>query len=78
MFPSTEELFIYTPAEFKELLDTIVGYNDGLIEDFLKADSSGYDRDFADLFKLQVKSTFGCILFLLSGVSCFAESPGSE
>lgn len=33
-FPSTEELFIYTPAEFRELLDTIVGYNDGLIEDF--------------------------------------------
>ena len=55
MVPLYGELFIYTPAEFRELLDTIVGYNDGLIEDFLKADSSGYDRDFADLFKLQVK-----------------------
>lgn len=54
-FPSTEELFIYPPAEFKELMDTIVGYNDGLIEDFLQADSVGYNRDFVNLFKLQVK-----------------------
>lgn len=54
-FPSTEELFIYPPVEFRELMDTVVAYNDGLIDDFLESDTKDYDRDFVNLFKLQVK-----------------------
>lgn len=54
-FPSTEEMFVYPPDLFRELIDTVVVYNDSIVDYFLAADEIGYDRRFAELFKWQIK-----------------------
>lgn len=54
-FPSTQEMFVYPPEYFKQLMDTVVAYNDNLIDACLAAEPGEYNRTFVDLFKIHVK-----------------------
>ena len=62
-FPSTQEMFVYPPEDFKKLMDSLVSYNDRLIDDFLVENPGEYDRRFVDLFKIQIKVPFAMSYF---------------
>ena len=52
-FPSTQEMFVLPPVEFKEMMDSIVRYNDAIISEFVKKNPC--DPEFVRLFRIQVK-----------------------
>lgn len=54
-FPTSQEMFSLNPQEFRALIDSVVRYNDALIDSFLVADTLPYDDNFIRLFKIQVK-----------------------
>lgn len=62
-FPSTVELFVYPPVIFRELMDSVVAYNDAVVDDFLDKDAGRYDREFVELFKWQIKVPFAVSYF---------------
>lgn len=52
-FPSTQEMFVLPPADFKQMMDSIVRYNDAIITEFVK--KTPCDPEFERLFRIQVK-----------------------
>lgn len=52
-FPSTREMFVLPPVDFKQTMDSIVRYNDAIITDFVK--KTPCDPAFERLFRIQVK-----------------------
>ena len=52
-FPSTQEMFVLPPADFKQIMDSIVRYNDAIITGFVK--KTPCDPEFERLFRIQVK-----------------------
>lgn len=54
-FPSTEEMFVKTPVEFRQMMDSIIRYNDQVVDDFWAKQGGEWDRTFVDLFKIQIK-----------------------
>ena len=52
-FPSTQEMFVLPPAEFRQMMDSIVRYNDAIISEFVKKEPC--DTEFVRLFRIQVK-----------------------
>ena len=52
-FPSTQEMFVLPPADFKQMMDSIVRYNDAVITEFVK--KTPCDPEFERLFRIQVK-----------------------
>lgn len=62
-FPSTQEMFVYPPAEFRDMMDSVVRYNDALVDGFLAKDDENYDPEFVRIFKLQIKVPFAASYF---------------
>lgn len=62
-FPATQEMFVYPPVEFKQMMDSVVRYNDEIVDRFLTKDAEKYDPDFVRLFKLQIKVPFAASYF---------------
>lgn len=52
-FPSTQEMFVLPPNDFKQLMDSIVRFNDRIISAFVKKNTC--DPAFVQLFRIQVK-----------------------
>lgn len=52
-FPETQEMFVLPPVEFKQMMDSIVRYNDAIISEFVKKTSC--NPEFVRLFRIQVK-----------------------
>ena len=52
-FPSTQEMFVLPPSDFKQLMDSIVRFNDRIISAFVKKNTC--DPVFVQLFRIQVK-----------------------
>lgn len=52
-FPETQEMFVLPPVDFKQMMDSIVRYNDAIIFAFVK--SNPCDPEFVRLFRIQVK-----------------------
>lgn len=52
-FPSTEEMFVLPPTAFRQLIDSVVRFNDSLITRFIE--SNPCHAEFVELFRLQVK-----------------------
>jgi len=52
-FPSTREMFVLPPADFKQLMDSIVRHNDAIITEFVR--KAPCDPEFERLFRIQVK-----------------------
>lgn len=57
LFPSTEELFVLSPIEFKMKIQSVIAHNAKLVDDFTKA-NEGMDEHFVDLFKIQIQLPF--------------------
>ena len=52
-FPSTQEMFVLPPVDFKQMMDSIVRHNDAIITNFVK--KTPCDPEFERLFRIQVK-----------------------
>ena len=52
-FPSTQEMFVFSPSDFKQFMDSIVRFNDSIISAFVKKNTC--DPAFVKLFRIQVK-----------------------
>ena len=52
-FPSTQEMFVLPPADFKQFMDSIVRFNDRIISAFVEKNTC--DPAFVQLFRMQVK-----------------------
>ena len=52
-FPSTQEMFVLPPDDFKQFMDSIVRFNDRIISAFVKKNTC--DPAFVQLFRIQVK-----------------------
>ncbi|MFR7811786.1 MAG: hypothetical protein ACLU4N_22470, partial [Butyricimonas faecihominis] len=52
-FPSTQEMFVLPPNDFRQIMDSIVHFNDSIISAFVKKNSC--DPAFVKLFRIQVK-----------------------
>lgn len=52
-FPSTQEMFVLPPVQFKQMVDSIVRFNDAVISNFVK--KTPCDPEFERLFRIQVK-----------------------
>lgn len=57
-FPATQEMFVLPPAEFKQMIDSVIRFNDQVIDQFLVSDAALYDSAFVKMFKLQIKVPF--------------------
>lgn len=62
-FPATQEMFVLTPVEFRQMMDSVIRFNDLVIDRFLAADAEKYDTGFIKMFKLQVKVPFAASYF---------------
>jgi hypothetical protein len=54
MFPSSKELFILSPIDFKNKIKEAVTHNEKLIDDFVSVNTD-LDKHFVDLFKIQIQ-----------------------
>ena len=62
-FPSSQEMFVCSPAEFKHLISQVVRYNDSIIDAFGVESGTACDPLFVKLFKYQVKVPFAMSYF---------------
>ena len=62
-FPSSHEMFVCSPAEFKHLISQVVRYNDSIIDAFGGESGAACDPLFVKLFKYQVKVPFAMSYF---------------